>query len=377
MNNIHYSSASLLLYIVVAYIAAYLIYLSKTGYKYIKRSPRDLPLYILFILLTVFASIRMVGVGGLGGIDAYNYEVNFKYAFSSTDRFQFQDLLFGYFNKLIRLFTDNVYVYRLICYSIISFGYVYFIKYVCPENVSSLPFITLMIPYLKSFNTMRSSIAIAVFLIGLSLLYRKKDLWAIILILSTMFIHRMSVIYVMFLPFYYILGKIWNRKNARKIIISSVLLAFIFILGADSLRSHILTSSLLDTTDTYYLKRVSGLSANIMIVPTILLVIVWFINVSNIDREKTDKIRFLENLVAFDCIIIPVAGVLGMWRASEYMYIPRLCLWGVLVLSIAQRYTRSNRPVIYIFFFFGFSAWLVYRIMREWEVCGLMPYLVA
>lgn len=192
-----------------------------------------------------------------------------------------------------------------------------------------------------------------------------------------MFIHRMSVIYVMFLPFYYIFGKIWNRKNARKIIISSVLLAFIFVLGAYSLRSHILTSSLLDTTDTYYLKRVSGLSANIMIVPTILLVIVWFINVPNIDGKKTDKIRFLEILVAFDCIMIPVAEVLGMWRASEYMYLPRLCLWGVLVLSIAQRYVRSSRPVVYMFFFFGFSAWLVYRIMREWEVCGLMPYLVA
>ena len=377
MNNIYYSPGTLILYIIVAYAAAYLIYLSKRGHKYVKISPRDIPLYILLLLLSIFASIRMVGPGGLGGIDADGYEATFKYAFAYSNRFLFQDVLFGYYNKLIRLFTDNVYVYRLISYTIISYGYVAFIKYVCPNNVSSLPFITLMIPYLKSFNTMRSSIAIAVFLIGLTLLYRKKDLWAIILILSTMFIHRMSVIYVMFLPFYYIFGKIWNRKNARKIIISSVLLAFIFVLGAYSLRSHILTSSLLDTTDTYYLKRVSGLSANIMIVPTILLVIVWFINVPNIDGKKTDKIRFLEILVAFDCIMIPVAEVLGMWRASEYMYLPRLCLWGVLVLSIAQRYVRSSRPVVYMFFFFGFSAWLVYRIMREWEVCGLMPYLVA
>ena len=116
----------------------------------------------------------MVSFGGLGGKDSYTYELLFKYSFSGSSRFINYDILFGYFNKLIRTFTDNVYIYRAICYAIIVYGYVAFIKYVCPENVSALPFITLMIPYLKSFNTMRTSIAISVFLIGLTLLYRKK-----------------------------------------------------------------------------------------------------------------------------------------------------------------------------------------------------------
>ncbi len=70
----------------------------------------------------------------------------------ASSRFINYDILFGYFNKLIRTFTDNVYIYRAICYAIIVYGYVAFIKYVCPENVSALPFITLMIPYLKSFK---------------------------------------------------------------------------------------------------------------------------------------------------------------------------------------------------------------------------------
>ena len=180
-------------------------------------------------LLTVFASIRMVSFGGLGGKDSYTYELLFKYSFSGSSRFINYDILFGYFNKLIRTFTDNVYIYRAICYAIIVYGYVAFIKYVCPENVSALPFITLMIPYLKSFNTMRTSIAISVFLIGLTLLYRKKRFMAAILILSTMFIHRISVIFVIFLPFYYIIGKRLNSKNTYKIIISSVVLTAICI----------------------------------------------------------------------------------------------------------------------------------------------------
>ena len=83
--------------------------------------------------------------------------------------------------------------------------------------------------------------------------------------------------------------------------------------------------------------------------------------------------RFLEILIAFDCIIIPVAAVFGIWRANEYMYLPRLSLWGVIVFSIAQKFARNSRSLIYLLFF----IWLVYRILREWEPNGLMPYIVA
>lgn len=379
MNTIHYSFDTLLLYVAIAFMAAFFIYLSKTGHKYIKRTSKNFPLLLFFLLLTVFASIRMVSFGGLGGKDSYTYELLFKYSFSGSSRFINQDILFGYFNKLIRTFTDNVYIYRTICYAIIVYGYVAFIKYVCPENVSALPFITLMIPYLKSFNTMRTSIAISVFLIGLTLLYRKKDLKAAVLILSTMFIHRISVIFVIFLPFYYIVGKRLNRKNTYKIIISSVVLTAICIGCAFFLRDYILVAEILDSHDMYYLNRSkSGTFSNIiMLIPTFLLIVVWFVKANSIIGNRGDKMRFLEILIAFDCIIIPVAAVFGIWRANEYLYLPRLSLWGVIVFSIAQKFARNSRSLIYLLFFIGFSTWLVYRILREWEPNGLMPYIVA
>ncbi len=52
-------------------------------------------------------------------------------------------------------------------------------------------------------------------------------------------------------------------------------------------------------------------------------------------------------------------------------------LWGVIVFSIAQKFARNSRSLIYLLFFIGFSTWLVYRILQEWEPNGLMPYIVA
>ena len=377
MSSNYFSTGTLLLYVTVAYIAAYLIYLSKTGHRYIKGTSRKRPLMLLFLMLTAFAVMRKVGFGGMGGMDSYVYEIEFINSKWNAGRYEDMDVLFGYFNIFIRAFTDNVHIYRGICYGIISYGYVSFIKSVCPDNVSSIPFITLMIPYLKSFNTMRTSIAIAVFLIGLKLLYERKKVWANVLIVSTMFIHRMSVIYILFLPFYYLIGKDWERKKASTIIFRTIILMAFGLISAFYVRDYVAAASLLDDHDMHYLRKSYQFSNIVMLLPTFLLIAVWIINVRRLNTIQNEKIKFLEILVAFDCMILPVAAILGMWRANEYLYLPRLSLWGVIILAYIHRFAPKERPLILILFFAIFSGWLVYRIMREWEPCGLMPYLVA
>ena len=111
------------------------------------------------------------------------------------------------------------------------------------------------------------------------------------------------------------------------------------------LRDYILVAEILDSHDMYYLNRSkSGIFSNIiMLIPTFLLIVVWFMKANSIIGNRDDKMRFLEILIAFDCIIIPVAAVFGIWRANEYMYLPRLSLWGVIVFSIAQKFARNSR----------------------------------
>lgn len=167
MNPAYFSYSTMLFYYFIA-IAVTLIVKMAKGNNKIPTFQENTAYFMLFIILVLFAVLRKVSYH-IGGTDALNYQQYFLSCLNTSSRFEDVDLAFGYFTKLIRSLTNSPVAYRFICYSIIAGSYVYFIKYLCPKGISSIPFLILIWPYIKSFNTMRSSLAIAIFLISLVL----------------------------------------------------------------------------------------------------------------------------------------------------------------------------------------------------------------
>ncbi len=370
----YFDYSSLILYVLIGLLSSYMInisinyrknpiYTHQTGY---------ICFYILFVSV---ASLRLITFNGIGGIDAFEYERLFLNALSSESRFEEQDILFGLFNKAVRLFIENPVVYRFICYSIITLAYIYFIKSFCKKGVSCLPFIVLMIPFLKSFNTMRSSMAIAVILCGLVFLKDRRTLWGVILICTSVLIHRMSILYVLFLPFYASFKHYrYTNSNIKLIIVISTLTIIGYYLALQ-VQQYAIALSLLDGADAYYIsKNLNGsiLDAAVTVIPLILLSVMWLLCNKRLQYDR--NISFLELMVSFDIIIAPIANILGMWRANEYFYLGRLVFWSYLIPVYCSGFKVQSRVIIKVLLAILFTAWLTYRITREWEPCGLMPY---
>lgn len=365
---------SLLLYTIIGILGAYCIRLGINN-----RNDVSFPWqtgYVCFILMYVLlAGLRLVTPNGIGGKDTYGYEIEFLDSLLSTSRFDEQDVLFGLYNKVIRSITDNAIVYRFICYFIITYAYVYFINAFCIKRISCIPFIVLMIPYLKSFNTMRSSLAIAVILIGLVLLKKKKTIWSIVLICSSVFIHRMSILFVLFLPFYAIFKNFKYSKSKIRLIFVTSIFTIIAYFSAIYVQDYVLQMGVLEGNDTAYIKmnrESSILETSVTLLPLLLISIMWLICMRKLKTNYDTS--FLKLMVIFDIISTPVAFILGMWRASEYFYVGRLAFWSYLIPAFSSRFNITIRKVINVVFFILFTGWLVYRICREWEPCGLMPY---
>lgn len=375
MRFVYFDTYSFLLYIVIAFFCYYQL---RLALRISTRGIRDhkeysAPYSLLFIVLLLFATLRSVE-NGIGGTDAQVYERLFIDSLKGVDRFEDTDILFGWFTIAIRTITDNPVIYRIICYSIIVAAYIVFFKNYCNRSVSCIPFLAIIIPYLKSFNTMRSSIAIAVILFGLVLLQKRKTLIAVIVISLSVFIHRMSVVYVLFLPFYAI-AKDYQIKSGIKCISIITIISTIGYIIARKVQAYVLMAGMMSNHDEYYIKHTLNntlLDSAVSLLPLILISITWIICYNRL--PKNENIKTLELMVAFDIIITPSALILGMWRANEYFYMGRLAFWAYLIPTFCSFFSVDSRKIIKIAFFIVFLGWVVYRIFREWEPCGLMPY---
>ena len=364
----YFDLSSLILFVTIGIYEALLI---KNSIK--RNSNRTL--YLGFSILIIFAVSRKISFY-LGGMDSLSYEYIFLNILHDESRFETVEFVFLWFTKSIRYITDNPDIYRLFCYSLIAGSYFIFIKEYCPRRISVIPFILIVYPFLMSLNTMRSSMAISLILIGLTFLKSKRNVISLIFLLLSVFVHRMSIIYVPFY-FFYILLRNLNFINHRNqlILFFSILISLSFILG-NLLQQYILSFNILEDTDTFYLSKNKGKSiwaALAYVLPLILLLLFFIISVT---KKVVDENKTLVLIIIYDIIVFPCSFILGMWRANEYMYIPRLTMWGILIYTFSHKYDRRFRIIINLFFFIAFLVWFIDRIDGTYEDSALMPYII-
>ena len=230
-----------------------------------------------------------------------------------------------------------------------------------------------MYPYLKSFCTMRSSIAVGIFLIGLTML-RKHKWWSLFVIISTVFFHRMSIMFVPIWFFYMIMGKWFDDLSRFKFFIVSLGGVFLTFFVALQVQQYVLLLDVLSQTDSYYLK--SNADQNLlmrfpMFFGQMLLFMAIVLLYKRVEWNETTKT--LRTLFIYDIWMIPSALILGMWRNIEYLYLVRLSLWSVLLYTYTRK--KKSAQIIKMAALFAFVFWLFFRVYKEWDDAKLSPYI--
>ncbi|MGM9900017.1 MAG: EpsG family protein [Bacilli bacterium] len=389
----YWDVSSLIIYLLAGCIFAYLMsngtkLADKTKIS-INKSQRvtcdnrrwNLFFFIAFLIFVFLAVGRKVDEY-CGGADAIVYVNDFVKG--DFTRYSKTDILFGLFSSFIRFFTNNYRIYFFIIYSIIVFSYCYVIKTFCPNYCSFIPLICSIFPFIRSFNTMRSSLAIAVFAIGLCFLKKKKKRYiflSIILAITSCFIHRMLILHLPSILFYYVYKKIGYKINKGKQVIVSILMIVITVAVSIFLRNYIIKFGIFDndsTADSSYVQASLGTSIissyPMYFAHMCLLVVIWFLD-NKVRRD--DNYLMVKAFCLYDIIIIIPSVVLGIWRANEVLYIFRLIMWGYLVDAEAKLFTTkdNSRLIFRIAVFIVVLGWLIFRIWRTWEKSNLMPYI--
>ena len=329
-----------------------------------------------FVVFTLFATFRKVGQG-TGGSDATNYIRFFLHCRDNTINLAeiVSEPLWYYFNVIIRFFTSDYRVFFFVCYGSIAVCFLMFIKKYSPEGIIYSPLILLVWPYLKDFNTLRTGIAVAVFLLGL-IRIEKNKLISLVLIIAPVFIHRMSVLFVPICLFYYLYKKHLRKLNGIRILLFYLFFIVVTYGLSVFIQQYIVVNHILTDKDTYYISM--GIGENIFLrwpmffAQICLLVLMLFFNK---DIRNNEQLNALRVFVAYDFITIPASLVLGMWRANEYLYVARLIMWGEIIRIILTKFNNKSKWLVKLFFVVLFIAWLVFRLYQECEEMDIMPYI--
>jgi hypothetical protein len=249
------------------------------------------------------------------------------------------------------------------------------------SRTSTIPFILLIFELWRGFNTFRTTFAIAFILVGFVALNREKKIGGCLLIIISFFIHTASIVYVLFLPFYYLFKK--NKiKPWQWVIISGgfyflarMLQKFFLGPGAGLIRQGIggyISSSL---GKSIFAFNVINLEHGLLFACILIYASKLKKSIGRKTPDEQKKFKLLILICYFDFLTIPIDFVLGIWRGYEYLYVPRLVMFGELIAIFKERFASSSRWIFTLLFTMAFVGWLVFRIYNMWEASRLMPYV--
>ena len=378
-----WSNITLVLYIISGVVCWANVYYVKKNKKILSKGFFCKEYFVWYIWWIALAVFRKVDIDH-GGKDAPSYIEYFQSCLhNSADT---TDFAFKVFNQGIRLLTSNYKVFFFIYYSIIIFSLVIFINEFLRTQASTIPLMILIYLYLRSFTSMRSNFAIAIILLSLVALHRKKYFFTIIFAGIAVLTHVSAFIYVAFIVFYFFYH---DRKIG--IVKSIVFFAFAFLVGT-YIQRYVLSGGFAFLTDigsgayASYARR--SLSRNFILdysvsnIPQLVLflTLMFFskplnelINESS-EVDKT-KLEFLRLMAYYDFCMIPVLFLFDIYRGYEFFYVARLVLWGELIVIIRKYFNTKSKKIVNLFFLIIFIIWMINRIGATWESSHLMPYI--
>ena len=346
--------------------------------------------YWLFCtVLTIFAAFRLVkalGYGAIGGADAPGYVQVFQICndptWQSWDWLQHHDIGFLYINRFIRLLFSDYHIYFFIVYGFIVCSYVLFLKELLIKKTNYIPCLLLIFLYWRSFCTLRSNLAIAFFLFGLVLLYRKKW-WGWLPLFFSLLVHKFVLIYFGFIPFYLFFK---NKKVKWNYLVIFVVAAA--ILGSYARDFFLARFAHIDLGGAYqsYARMNMGTSFfdnfwKIVFDQLALAVTIFILrnrireHINSIAESESAKLNIIYWMCIYDFMMIPVCFLMGVWRGYEFFYLPRIVMWCECLYVAIYNKQKYIRGIYNMFFLILFISWMVFRFYAMWKDSFLMPYI--
>lgn len=382
---------SLFLYIGVAFIGTICVRKEKILEKKYKISMVNRYYLIFFVLWTGLATFRYIGYYEgvvVGGMDAPMYKEFFEICRSATRQNLYSyhtEILFQFYTKLIRFFTDNYQVYFAISYGFIVFVYLLFIKEFKMAGSRCAALFMLFFVYLKSFCVFRTHLAIAVILLSIVLIKKNKLVLACVLALTTPFIQRASIFFALF-PLFYILFK-KKKINFKR---GLLLVAIGLIIGIIAQRI-ILTGNYSWLSGGAYLNYArASLGAGYtidyikLIIEQVLSIglMIYFDNKIGrlIVKEKQSgncTLEILRIVMIYDAMLIPISYVLNIWRGVDYFFLPRLIMIDVIIDLFGLKVKRGSKKIYRVCIYILMLIWFIFRLSTTYDISALMPYVLS
>lgn len=382
-----WETGSMIFYVILGLIASYTLYCSKKYTKYnSKWLFNDKYLTIWFCIWVIVATYRLIDFP-IGGTDATNYVTFFQICLNNYwpeffDHFA-GDLLFKYFNQIIRLISSDYHLYFFVTYSLMCYAFISFYNEFTPNKTNFTPYVLTFFLFLRGFSSIRSHLSIVVIIFACILLLRQKYKSALFVAFLSAFIHKAALLYAMFIPFYLIFHKRGiSLKLTLLLIFASSFLASIFqelfiVYTSDMELSGVYNSYASKSIGTSFLDNAWKIAFEQMLLGLFMLVnhkkLKQYISVLSETGKR--KVNIIYMLCIFDLLLIPVNFTLNIWRGYEYFYLARIVMWGILLYIHTMKFSPKLQRGFSFIFLLCFISWMIFRVWSTWETSGLMPYI--
>lgn len=346
------------------------------------------PYVTWFLVWLVFAVFRYVG-SGIGGTDAPNYirffDVCLEPSYLGFEWGHHVDFLYATLNKIVRLCTDDYHAFFAVVYALIVFSYVLVVSELGLPKVSYAPLIFLVFIYIRGFSSMRSCVAAALVLISIVLLYKQKYLWSTVLALSSVFVHKMSILYVFCIPILWYFQK--RKMGIRECLLLMGLMAVFGIVG-----QLILVTADIEFFESGSYSYYAGLSYGgsffdnfwkIAFPQLLLFAVIIFVRapidkyILSLKGDLQGRAQTIYKVCLYDIATIPATYILGIWRGYEFLCLIRLLMWGIAIEAVSVGLSARQKTGVRMAFGVAFIAWLVFRQYNTFADTALMPYVFS
>lgn len=340
--------------------------------------------YIGVYLIWIFIGIFRLIDAHHGGTDTPSYIETFKFCFNKSHS-EGLDIFFKYFNLFIRSYTSDYHIYLAAVYFIFVYSYTYFINTFIPSKSSVIPIVLTCYLLFVGFSSLRSNLSSSLLLISIACLMREKKLISISFALMSILTHVSMAMYLPVLFFFYffkdreikfkVLLVLFFISVAVGVIVQNSFIAggFAFLEGLSSGAAY-----------TYYATRSQELSFFdsyvVIAFPQMAMggAMLFFWGkmkiIMEMDGIDSKKIKGLFLICCYDVITIPIEFTLGVYRGYEYLMLPRLVMWGVIVMLTSDMVGKKHSALVKISYAALFLLWIYTRFNAMYESSHLMPY---
>jgi len=384
-NYPYWSWSTLFLYLLLSIAGMYYIGNNiKYGSAFCnKRGKITIDAVSLIIVWAFFATFRFAN-GSIGGSDTLGYIWFFEHSFDKNLAFydhSAEDLVFLWTNQLIRFFTKDYHLFFFIIYSFMAYAFIKYCQRFCKPYYPIIPLLLVFFLYLRAFMSIRSNYSFCFVLLGLVSLANNKYKRAYLLAILACLTHKGCILYAMSIPFCHF----FRQRNLPNFVVAITFLCLMFI--TELLRDYIVlfTASLeLGGVYSSYAEN-ANLEGNAMFYTpsygqyflgiSILLFSKEIHKEFEYHKNDSNGLKILWLTCIFDLLALPLSLLLGNWRAYEFLYMPRVCMWCLLLFIFVKR-KRYNKRIVLVGAFMFYLIWIVYRLNKTYEDSGLMPYVL-